>query len=85
MAADDDRDWGETAEHLDVRGHDADLFVRLAQCGLFDRFLRVIEPTTGERHLTRMMPKAGAAYCERHMPLIVVRIDQEQGCRRSQC
>ena len=64
-------------EHVHVGRHDANLFVRLAQRGRFHRFA-LVEPPARQRHLAGVVAQRGAPQRERHVPLPVVRIEQQQ-------
>ena len=64
-------------------GRIADLFVRLAQGGLFDR-LAGIETPAWQRHLPGVVAQVRSAHRQGQMPAIVVWVEQEKRRRRAQ-
>ena len=81
VATDDHWNRRETAEDLDVGGNNPDLLIRFAQRRMLYLLPWMIETSTGQRHLPGVMTQARAAHGERHVPDIIVRIDQQECCR----
>src|SRR5262249_15501388 len=76
MAAHGNRDRGEPADDLHRLRCDADLLLRFTQGSLFDGLIWMIKASTRQRHLTGVMPEAGSANGEWHVPLAGIRINQ---------
>src|SRR5262245_22491084 len=83
MAAHVHRERCEASEYFDVPGKHADFFVRLTQCRLFYGLANV-EASARQGDLSRVVTQRRTAHGQRHVPDVIKRVNQDEGCRRAQ-
>ena len=83
MATHVHRQRREPTQYVNLGWYDADFFMGFSKRGLLDRFA-VIETSTWQRDLPRVMTQIRPTYGQRHMPGILVPIDQKESRCRTQ-